>query len=130
MPQPPKVDYVRDSFLAEIASATNLVTAIQALPSKVGATVQVGIHPKHAHKVVELAFMGIIAAWDEFLERSLVRYVAGATTDSGYSPSHKHGRANNLTHAYRILSQNMNTIEPFAKFPRQRELEAGQADRG
>ena len=103
----PKVDHVRKSFLAEIASATNLVTAIQALPGKVHPGVQIGIHPKYVRQVVGLAFMGLIAAWEEFLERSLVRYMAGATTNGGYSPSPKHGQANNLQHAYEILSQDV-----------------------
>ena len=108
MARPPKVDHVRDSFLAQIASATNLVTAIQALPRKVHPAGAAGVHPKHVHQVVGLAFMGIIAAWEEFLERSLVRYVAGATTNGGYSPPHKHGRANDLRHAYEILSRDVN----------------------
>lgn len=108
MPRTPKVDHVRDSFLAEIASATNLVTSIDGLPRKVHPATQVGIHPKHVRQVFELAFMGIIAAWEEFLERSLVRYLAGATTDSSYTPSNKHGSANGLRHAYEILSQEAN----------------------
>ena len=108
MARPPKVDHVRDSFLAEIASATNLVMAVQALPRKVHPAVQIGIHPKHVRQVVELAFMGAVAAWEEFLERSLVRYIAGATTNGGYSPAHKHGKANDLQHAYEILSRDVN----------------------
>ena len=115
MARTPKVDHVRDSFLAGIASATNLVTAIQALPGKVHPDVQVGIHPKHVRQVVGLAFMGLIAAWEEFLERSLVRYMAGATTNGGYSPSHKHGRANDLQRAYEILSQDVN-YDPQKKY--------------
>ena len=115
MARTPKVDHVRDSFLAEITSATNLVTAIQALPRKINPAVQVGIHPKHVRQVVELAFMGLFAAWEEFLERSLVRYMAGATTNGGYSPSHKHGRANDLPDAYDILSQNVND-DPQRKY--------------
>ena len=85
-----------------------LVSAIQALPRKVSTSTEVGIHPKHVVQIVELAFMGIIAAWEEFLERTLVRYVAGARTDRGYSPTHKHGRANSLQHGYKILSRDVN----------------------
>jgi hypothetical protein len=52
--------------------------------------------------------MGVIAAWEEFLERTLVRYVAGAATDSGYAATPKFGRATDLGHAYELLSQDAN----------------------
>jgi len=103
--RPPKVDHVRDSFLREISSARTLTSAILALPQKVNPAVDIGVHPKHTRQVVELAFMGIVAAWEEFLERSLVRYLAGARTDSGYRPTHKFGQAKNINHAYEVLSQ-------------------------
>ncbi|WP_158970544.1 hypothetical protein [Chachezhania sediminis] len=51
-----------------------------------------------------MAFMGLVASWEEFLERSLVRYLAGATTDSGYQPALKHGQADSIEHAYKVLS--------------------------
>ncbi len=50
--------------------------------------------------------MGVVGAWEEFLERTFVRYVAGATTSSGYAPSKKHGYADSISHAYELLSQN------------------------
>ncbi|MDN7560328.1 hypothetical protein [Burkholderia orbicola] len=52
--------------------------------------------------------MGVIAAWEEFLERTLVRYVAGAATDSGYTATPKYGRAGSISHAYELLSQDAN----------------------
>ena len=55
--------------------------------------------------------MGMIAAWEEFLDRSLVRYVAGATTNCGNSPTAKFGLANNIAHAYELLSQD-NKYDP------------------
>lgn len=108
MGRPPKVDHVRDAFIHEINTARNLVQAIDTLPRKSGKTTNPGIHPKHVKQVVELAFMGVVAAWEEFLERILVRYVAGAQCNSGYSPTHKYGSGNNLNHAYELLSQSPN----------------------
>jgi hypothetical protein len=102
----PEVDHVRDDLVREIASARALVAAIRALPGHVHPNAPQGIHPKHVLLVVELAFMGIVASWEEFLERALVRYVAGAKTKSGYAPTAKYGLANDITHAYALLSGN------------------------
>lgn len=49
--------------------------------------------------------MGLVASWEEFLERALVRYVAGVSTTSGYAPTPKFGIATDLNHAYQILSR-------------------------
>jgi hypothetical protein len=103
--RPPRVDHVKSGFVGEVGSAKALVAAITALPRKVRPSPNPGIHPKHSRQVVELAFMGIVAAWEEFLERSLVRYVAGAEAAGGYSPAHKYGKANDIGHAYELLSQ-------------------------
>ncbi|MBS0355730.1 MAG: hypothetical protein JSR83_17730 [Proteobacteria bacterium] len=103
--RPPEVEHVKQTFLSEVASARGLVDAIRAIPPKVRPSNAIGLHPKHAQQVVELAFMGVVAAWEEFLERSLVRYLAGARTASGYRPTPKHGAANNIQHAYELLSQ-------------------------
>lgn len=54
--------------------------------------------------------MGVIAGWEEFLERSLVRYVAKASTSTGYAPTPKFGSATNLQHAYDVLYQG--TFDP------------------
>lgn len=106
--RPPRVTHVRDAFLAEIATARSLVAAVRSLPQKVHPNAPPGIHPKHARQITGLAFIGVIAAWEEFLERTLVRYLAGAATDSGYTASPKYGRATDLGHAYELLSQDAN----------------------
>ena len=104
--RPAKLEQVKKKFLDEVVSARNLTDAIYALPKKINPkVVTVGIHPKHETKIVELAFIGLIAAWEEFLERTLVRYVAGAMTESGYAPIPKFGLAINIGHAYQILTQ-------------------------
>ncbi len=106
--RPPKVDHVREAFLKELVSARALVSAISSLPKKIRPSETCGIHPKYVKQVTELAFMGVVSAWEEFLERSLVRYLAGAMTGNGYFPSKKIGFANSITHAYEVLSQNAN----------------------
>lgn len=103
--RPPKVTHVRNAFLAEVATARALVAAVQALPQQVHPNAPRGINPKHVRQVAGLAFMGVVAAWEEFLERTLVRYLAGACTDTGYTATPKYGRATSLGHAYELLSQ-------------------------
>lgn len=98
----PEVDHVKRSFLKELDSAERLFTAVT--------TAGVGLHQKHVRNVVSLAFMGMVAAWEEFVERTLVRYVAGAQTKAGYAPALKVGRANDLDHAYCVLSGDMKYV--------------------
>ncbi len=65
---------------------------------------QASLHPKHVRRVIELAFLGVTASWEEFLERTLVRYMAGAKCDGGYGPSLRVGPCIGLRHAYQLLS--------------------------
>lgn len=106
--RPAKVDHVREAFTRELDSAAALVGAIKALPVKVRPSNNPGLHPKHSGQVIELAFMAVVASWEEFLERSLVRYLTGAKTDRGYEPNLKVGRADTIQHAYELLSRDPN----------------------
>ncbi len=102
--RPAKVDHVREAFISKIDSATSLVTAVKTLPTKTRPSNNPGIHPKYVGQVFELAFMGLVASWEEFIERSLVRYLTGAQTNSGYKPALKFGKADTIKHAYELLS--------------------------
>ena len=101
----PKVEHTKKRFLEAVTSARGLVSAIQSIPKKVHPNSPPGLHPKHVRQVVELAFMGMVASWEEFLEVSLVRYVAGGKAGSGYAPVPKFGLANDIAHAYELLSR-------------------------
>jgi hypothetical protein len=101
----PKVEHTKRSLVAEIDSARRLVAAISVLPQQVHPNAPAGLHPKHVRQVVELAFMGLVAAWEEFLEQALVRYVAGAKADNGYQPTPQYGLAKDISHAYELLSR-------------------------
>ena len=105
--RPPKVDHVRRDFIHKTNASRNLVRAIDQLPRMDARRNVDGIHPKHVVQITELAFMGVVSAWEEFLERTLVRYLAAAATDSGYHPNPKYGSANSIGHAYELLSQNI-----------------------
>ena len=101
--RPPKVDHIRNGFIYQISVARNLETAVQRL-----AAIHPGagphLHPKHVFRSVELAFMGVCAAWEDFLEATMIRYLAGAKTNSGYEPNLRVGPCQGILHAYQLIS--------------------------
>jgi hypothetical protein len=52
--------------------------------------------------------MGVCAAWEEFLEASMVRYLAGAKTDLGYAPQLQVAPCRTILRAYQLLSGRSN----------------------
>ncbi len=101
--RPPKVDHIREDFLYQVQAARRLESAVRPL-----AAVRLGsvrsLHPKHVYRVTELAFMGVCAAWEDFLEATTVRYLANAVTDSGFRPHLRVGPCQDIQHAYEVLS--------------------------
>ena len=104
--RPPEIEHVKSAFLSEIKAAEDLVSKINTFKGGINPNGTPGLHPKYVRQVVELAFMGTVASWEEFLERALVRYAAGAKTKNGYAPTPKFGRAHSIEHAYQVLSGN------------------------
>jgi hypothetical protein len=102
--RPAKVDHVRETFLRASTSASGLVRAIAGLSGINPSSVCPRLHAEHARRVVELAFLGLMSAWEEFLDQSFVRYLAGARADCGFSPTLRLGKASNLPHAYHLIS--------------------------
>lgn len=62
------------------------------------------LHPYQAKKIIELSFMRIIAAWEEFVQNIFIRYMLGATSESGYSPELRISNCKSLQHAYELIS--------------------------
>jgi len=62
------------------------------------------LHPLQAIKIVELSFMNIISAWEEFVQEVFLRYMIGGASESGYSPTLRIGKCQNLNHALELLS--------------------------
>lgn len=115
--RPPEVDHVKQAFLSEIGAAEDLVLQILQFKGGINPKGPKGLHPKYVRQVIELAFMGVVSSWEEFLELTLVRYMAGAKTKSGYTVTPKFGRANSLQHAYQVLSGNpkFNPLKDYLK---------------
>lgn len=102
--RPPKVDQIRNEFLRSLESARKLYIQVQKVTAVKGGTSIPKLHVKQARRVVELALMGVVAAWEEFLERTLVRYVAGAKTNAKFFPIPRVGSAKSIEHAYQIVT--------------------------
>ena len=62
------------------------------------------LHPLQATKIIELSFMNIISAWEEFVQAVFVRYMIGGTSESGYSPILRIGKCQSLNHALELIS--------------------------
>lgn len=102
--RPPKVDHLRDAFLSQAESAGALVDSVLTLSGINPNSECPRLHTEHARRVVELAFLGMVASWEEFLEQVFVRYMAGAAANNGFSPPMRMGKSINITHAYQVLS--------------------------
>jgi hypothetical protein len=99
-----EVDTIRDRFTRRIDSAEKLVQSVRLLSAVKAAGRGKSLHVKHVYKVVELAFMDICAQWEDFLEGSVVRYLAGSTTKGGKAPALRLSKCANLKHAYQVLT--------------------------
>lgn len=100
----PKVGHIRESFVAATQSAEALVEAVSGMAAIHPQAEGPRLHPEHCRRIVELAFLGLISAWEEFLEQSFVRYLAGAKADNNYAPTLRLGKAASIKHSYHLVS--------------------------
>ncbi|MGD0624792.1 MAG: hypothetical protein ABSB32_08740 [Thermodesulfobacteriota bacterium] len=68
-------------------------------------------HPRVASKVIGLSFLSIVAAWEEYLENSFLRYMTGALSETGYAPRLRIGPCKSTAHAKQVLTSTVNTNE-------------------
>jgi hypothetical protein len=92
-----------------------MAAAFESLPKKVSPNAAPGIHPKYTQKARELAFLGVVSAWEYFVEQTLVRYIMGASSGSGYAPVLAVNRALSILEAYKELSQD-HRFHPNSKY--------------
>ena len=85
-----KVNHIRDGFLSSIDSALKLYSSVQAMGTVRQSKTCPKLHVEHVRRVIELAFMGMVAGWEDFLEQTVVRYLTDAKTDSGFAPKLRH----------------------------------------
>ncbi|GAB1434260.1 hypothetical protein MASR2M32_04710 [Sphaerotilus sulfidivorans] len=100
-----KVDVAIKNFNTAFNSAINLLSAVYPYVdySCDGFSVN-PLHPNQAHQIVGLSFLKIVAAWEDFLEESFVRYLCGAKTSNGYAPKLNITGCKNIQTAYNLLN--------------------------
>jgi len=74
---PPTLSHVLVDLHRGINGSTNLISTVK----------NFGIPRIQLEMIVEMAFLRIFVSWESFLEDSLIRYVTGAISPSGYIPN-------------------------------------------
>ncbi len=64
--------------------------------------------PNVAAKVVGLAFLSAVSAWEDFISNIYLGYLSGYPTESGYLPKLRYGKAQNKTHALLLAAGERN----------------------
>jgi hypothetical protein len=107
----PELTNVVNTLLTSVVSARKLFSAVIVFTDK-GKTYDAihgwePLHPAQARRVVALAFMNIVSAWEFFIESTFIRYMAGARSPAGYQPQLRAGRCASLKHAGQLIKANM-----------------------
>ncbi|MFZ4765303.1 MAG: hypothetical protein ACOYMN_10155 [Roseimicrobium sp.] len=97
---------LRKNFEADLKSAQKLVAAVRPLMAANPKLTPRSLHTKQVYRVVELAFLGVVAEWETFIEESFVRYLTGVASPNGVKPQLNAGKASNIEHSYQVISQN------------------------
>jgi hypothetical protein len=103
---PTKVTHLKESFLKEIESARKLLESVKTDITPILKKEKVNGHlvNKVTRRIVELSFLRVVTAWEDFIEQAVVNYMAGAQTDDGsYSPSLIMGISPNTKHCYKLI---------------------------
>lgn len=101
-----KVDVVRDDFLVEISACVSLALDIMKALNGAEKSVTKSL-PLLLERIHELAFLRLILSWEVFLERTLVLYMMGEKSGSGYRPDAKVKNIKDEAIAYILLSGRM-----------------------
>lgn len=105
MPSGPSLKSISKSFHQSLDSAVNLYAAVHVFCAWTYEGVnENALHPAQARRVVALSFLAAVASWEEFVEASFVRYLAGATSGSGKRPHLRFGPAASIDDAYAVIS--------------------------
>lgn len=105
MPRKPALTSVRNEFKDALDGAANLYTAVrQYCDRNYESLSEAPLHFRQARRVVALAFLWTVASWEEFVDGSFIRYIAGAHSPSGWAPGLSVGPAKSLQHACELIT--------------------------
>ena len=105
MARTPEIKTVRKLFLSKLDSNRNLFEAVQPFTAYGYSTTNCNpLYPGQANRVVALCYMNAVSAWEEFVEGTFIRYLAGAKSANGYQPNLSVGPCRSVQHATDVLA--------------------------
>ena len=97
MPQHVSIRNIRNTFEFALGSALDLYSAMEPFVKRNFDSITGNpLHSSQARRVVSLAFLAMVASWEEFIEGTFVRYVCGARSLMRRRPQLKFGPAASL----------------------------------
>ena len=96
---------VRREFVTALEGSANLAAAVYEYCKRDYDSVSTNpLHSRQARRVVALAFLWAVAAWESFIGDAFLRYLAGAKSPAGWAPDLALGPARSLRHACAVVS--------------------------
>lgn len=103
-----KLNTVKKTFLDTLSNSTNLYDAVRPYLSPNNATNN-PLKPTQARRIIALAFMNNVAAWEEYVQESFIRYLVDACSPSGkYKPVLRLGKCSSIDHAIEVIAGESN----------------------
>ncbi len=106
MSRRPSLNTVSRTFITRVQSSLDLYGAVAQFALGTWDAIQGWelLYPGQARRIVALAFMNLVIGWEEFVEASFVRYLAGSKSPGGWAPKLRLSRCKNLQHAYALIA--------------------------
>lgn len=105
MPKKPALRTAKAAFVKSLDSAENLFAAVSPYLQRNYDSISTNpLHAEQARRVVALAFLAAVSAWEEFIEFALTRYLAGAQSPGGLKAKPRAGYADSVAHAFELIS--------------------------
>lgn len=84
------------------------------------------LNPGQARRTVALAFMNLVAGWEDFVEACFVRYLTGSMSPNGWTPDTRLSACKNLRHAYSLIagSGNFDATKQYLNWSSWSEVES------
>ena len=100
----PKLNTVKKSFLDTLENSESLYIAVKPYLAP-AVTISSPLKPGQARRIIALAYMTNVAAWEEYVQETFIRYLMGSTSPScGYKPSLRLGRCDSIDHAIEVIA--------------------------
>lgn len=94
-----KITPISKRFNSEVTKSFKLIKIVNEIKPP--------LKPKYIFLIVELSFLKIYLAWEQFLEDSFVKYMMGGTTASGYKVK-SYVNPKNFVHTQEIINEGKN----------------------